>query len=80
VEGSTWFVKSVTLQCDSESDSVNSTSLTGMVKSVFLLLDGARILSVSEPSGDSVNSAMPDVKSLMVNSQCSVHLVRLIMA
>jgi len=33
---------------------------TGVVKSVFLLLDGARILSVSEVSGDSVNSAVPD--------------------
>ena len=49
----------------------------GVVKSVFLLLDGARILSVSELSGDSVNSAMPDGKSLTVNSQCSVHLASL---
>jgi len=48
-----------------------------MVKSVFLLLDGAGILSASELSGDSVNSA---VQSLTVNSQCSVHLVRLFMA
>ena len=33
---------------------------TVMVKSVFLLWDSDRILSVSELSGDSVNSAMPD--------------------
>jgi len=32
----------------------------GMVKSVFLLLTDARILSLSELSGDSVNSAVPD--------------------
>ena len=53
-------VKSVILQHDSESDSVNSTSLYGCVKSVFLLLNGARILSVSELSGNSVNSAVLD--------------------
>ena len=41
VEVSTVTVKSVTLQRDGKSDSV--------VRSVFLLLDGARILSVSEP-------------------------------
>ena len=51
---------------------------TGVVKSVLLLLGNARILSVSELGGDSVNSAVPGmVKSLMVNSQCSVHLVSL---
>ena len=44
---------------------------------VVLLLDVARIMSVNELSGDPVNSAVPDGK---VNSQCSVHLVRLFMA
>ena len=61
IYGSTLTVKSVTLQHDGESDSVNSTSLYGHGElSVFLLLDGARIQSVSELSGNSVNSAMPD--------------------
>jgi len=46
-----------------------------MVKSVFLLLDSARILSVTEMSGDSGNSAVLDGE---VNSQCSVHLVSLV--
>ena len=61
IYGSTVTVKSVTLQRDGESDSVNSTSPYGRgERSVFLLLDGARLQSVSELSGDSVNSDMPD--------------------
>jgi len=32
----------------------------GTVKSVFLLLDSVRILSVSKLSGNSVNLAVPD--------------------
>ena len=52
-----------------------------MVKSVFLLLDSARILSVSELIGVSVNSAVPDGEiSYGKNYQCSVHFVRLFMA
>ena len=54
-------VKSMTLQHNGESNFVNSTNLYRRGEwSVFLLLDGARILSVSELSGDSVNSAMLD--------------------
>ena len=50
-----------------------------MVKSVFLLPDSAGILSVlSELSSDSVNSTVPDRESLMVNSQCRVHLISVV--
>ena len=57
IYGSTVTVKSVTLQ---RAIPWILPVFTGMVKSVFLLLDGARILSVSEFSGDSVNSTMLD--------------------
>ena len=41
------------------------------------LLNGARILSVSELSGDSVNSAMPDGEVSYSKFQNGVHLVKL---
>jgi len=44
----------------------------GVVKSVFLLLNGARILSVSELSGGAVNSAMPDGEVPYGNGKFSV--------
>ena len=64
-------VKSVTLQCDGEINSVKFTSL---------YRHGECQNFVNKLSGDSMNSAVQMVKSLMVNPQCSAHLVRLFMA
>jgi len=62
IYGSTVTVKSVTLQLNAMVKAILwiLPVFTGVVKSVFLLLNGARILSVSELSGNSVNSAMLD--------------------
>jgi len=66
VEVSTETVKSVTLQYDGEINSVKFTSLYRHSECQNF---------VSELSGDSMNSAVQMVKSIMVNPQCSAHLV-----
>ena len=58
VEVSTVTIKSVTLQHNGESDSVNSTSLYRHGE--VCVSAARRCQSVSELSDDSVNSAVPD--------------------
>ena len=55
-------VKSVTLQCDDESDSANSTSHYGHGKVCVSTVRRCQNLSISELNGDLVKSAVLDGK------------------